>query len=246
MATGPITDLLQPQQQHMLLLFLPLKSGNAETARASIGKSLESMGQPSQPNQKTEPGPDSRPSTGVHFFMFYTMAACTPSPIVVPTFQAAPGVPGGKARDLAVVLSIYDADFEPYIGSFFANPNTVNQLNAILTLVDEEGLVAADDPSSAANILANGGVRKNASAFYQFLMRYNFADPTIPAIGPGGMANPLPAPRYLLGATFPGLTVGKILDAKAGYPEAALLWPSPDATPAPPAITYEPSVPPSA
>jgi hypothetical protein len=242
MATGPITDLLQPQQQHLLLLFLPLKSGQAETARESLGEALGGM------NHKTaDQGPDSRPSTGVHFFMFYTMAACTPSPIVVPTFQAAPGVPGGKARDLAVVMSIYDADFEPYIGAFFADPNTVNTLNAILTLVDEDGLVAPDDPTSAANILANGGVKKNASAFYQFLMRYNFADPTLPAIGPGGIANPRPTPpRYILGATFPGLTVGKILDLKTGYPDAGLLWPSPEGTPPPPAITYEPSVPPSA
>lgn len=240
MATPPITDLIQAQQQHLLMLFLPLKSRHAETALASLNGMLDSTG------QGTGQGTDSRPSTGVHFFMFYPMAACTPSPIVVPTFQAAPGVPGGKARDLLVVMSIYDADFEPYIGSFLEDDNIVKGLNGILSLLDEEGLVAKDDPTSAANILANCGVKKNGPAFFKLLMRYNFADPTIPGIGPGGIANPRPIPpRYFLGATFPGLTVGKILDPKTGYPDAALLWPAPGATPPPPAITYEPSVPPS-
>jgi hypothetical protein len=240
MTTAPVTSLLQAQEQHMLMLFLPLRSAQAETALASLQDVLGVTGQGT-----AGLGTDSRASTGVHFFMIYTMPAGAPSPIVVPTFQVAPAAAGGKAKDLMVVLSLYDADFEPYIGAFFEDPAIVEGLNGILTMVDEEGLVAADDPTSAINILANGGVRKNAAAFFQFLMRYNFADPTIPAIGAGGIANPRPTPpRYFLGATFPGLTVGKILDLKTGYPDAGLLWPSSTATP-PPAITYEPSTPPS-
>ncbi|MEO6193324.1 MAG: hypothetical protein ABIS20_09960 [Thermoanaerobaculia bacterium] len=215
----------------MLMLFLPVRPGQAQDLHATIGQLISGA----------DPGPDSRPSTGVHFFMTYPMVAGTPSPIIVPTFQAAPGV-GGKAKDLLVVLSIYDADFEPYISAFFANPAIVAGLNMIVGMLDETGLVAADDPTSAANIIANGGVRKNPAAFYQLLMRYNFADPTIPAIGPGGIANPAPTPpRYFLGATFPGLTVGKILDLKTGYPDAGALWPESGA----PAITYEPSTPPT-
>jgi hypothetical protein len=215
----------------MLLLFMPLRSTEAQAAIESAGKVFGPAGQ----------GGDSRPSTGVHFYMSYHMPAGAPSPIVVPTFQAAPGV-SGQAKDLLVVLSIYDADFGPYIGSFFSDPAVVASLNALLKTLDEEGLVALDDPASAANILANGGVQNNAEAFFQLLMRYNFADPTIPAIGPGGMANPPSVPsRYTLGATFPGLTIGKILDSATGYPDAGSLWPSPEGTPPPPPITYEPS-----
>jgi hypothetical protein len=230
MTTAPITSLIPAQEQHMLLLFMPLRSGTAQPAIESATRVFGTAGQST----------DSRPSTGVHFSMSYHMPAGAPSPIVVPTFQAAPGV-SGKAKDLLVVLSIYDADFGPYIGSFFDDPAFVKGLNLLLQSLDEDGLVALDDPTSAAYILAHGGVKENAEPFYQLLMRYNFADPTIPAIGPGGMANPLPAPRYTLGATFPGLTVGKILDATTGYPEAGSLWPSPEGTPPPPPITYEPS-----
>jgi hypothetical protein len=230
-ASAPITSLIPAHEQHMLLLFMPLRSGQAQPAIEAAGKVFGVAGQ----------CPDSRPSTGVHFSMSYHMPAGAPSPIVVPTFQAAPGV-SGKAKDLLVVLSIYDADFGPYIGSFFDDPAFVKGLTLLLQSLDEDGLVALDDPTSAAYILAHGGVKENAKAFYQLLMRYNFADPTIPAVGPGGMANPPSVPsRYTLGATFPGLTVGKILDSTTGYPDAGSLWPSPEATPLPPPITYEPS-----
>jgi hypothetical protein len=230
-ASAPITSLIPAHEQHMLLLFMPLRSAEAQSAIESAGKVFGVAGQ----------GGDSRPSTGVHFYMSYHMPAGAPSPIVVPTFQAAPGV-SGQAKDLLVVLSIYDADFGPYIGSFFSDPTIVDSLNALLKTLDEDGLIALDDPTSAASILAHGGVKENAEHFYQLLMRYNFADPTIPAIGPGRMANPPSAPpRYTLGATFPGLTIAKILDATTGYPDVGILWPSPEGTPPPPPITYEPS-----
>jgi hypothetical protein len=231
MATAPITSLLQAQEQHMLMLFLPIHAANAQETSTALNSLLGI----------TPPGPDLRPSTGVHFFMTCHIPAGAPSPIVVPTFQAAPGV-GGKAKDLLLVMSIYDADFEPYISAFFASPLIVAGLNQVISTLEEDGLVAADDPSSAANILANGGVRKNPAAFYQLHMRYNFADPTIPAIGQGGIENPGPTPpRYFLGATFPGLTIGRILDPTTGYPDAAALWPATGA----PKINYEPSTPPA-
>jgi hypothetical protein len=233
---SPITSLLQAEEQHMLLLFLPLKQKPPQPVLESLAK-LAVAAQ----------GNDSRPSTGVHFFMTYHMAAGASSPIVVPTFQAAPAGPGGKPKDLLVVLSIYDRDFEPYIGSFLTNPIIVYGLTEILKALDEDGIVAPDDPTSAVSLVGSpGGLATNAQNFYRLLMRYNFADPTIPAIGPGGIANPPPTPpRYFLGATFPGLTVGKILDPKTGYPDAGVLWPSPEGTPRPPKIMYEPSDPPS-
>jgi hypothetical protein len=228
-APVPINRLDSAQEQHMLLLFMPIRSTEAQPAIEAAGKIFG----------HASPGGDSRPAKGVHFYMSYAMPAGAPSPIVVPTFQAAPGV-AGQARDLLLVLSIYDADFGPYIGAFFDDPATVASLNTLLGNLDEDGLVALDDPTSAANILANGGVQENLDPFFKLLARYNFADPTIPAVGPGGIANPRPEPpRYTLGATFPGLTVAKILDSATGYPDAGILWPSPDETPGPPAITYE-------
>jgi len=236
MTTAPITSLLQAEEQHMLMLFLPVRSEGLQSAIESVGKVFGTAG----------PGTDLRPSQGVHFFMLYHMPAGASSPIIVPTFQTAPAF-AGKAKDLLLVLSIYDADFEPYIGSFLTDPAIVGKLNTLLAEMDEDGLgIAPDDPASAANILANGGVEKNAEAFFQLLMRYNFADPTVPATGPGGSTNPQPAPRYTLGATFPGLTIAKILDPATGYPAAGSLWPSREGTPPPPAITYEPSTPPAA
>lgn len=233
-ATAPITSLIPAQEQHMLMLFLPVRSAAAQPAIETLGKVFGPANQ----------GGDSRPSTGVHFYMTYAMPAGAPSPIAVPTFQAAPAA-AGKAKDLIVVWSLYDADFVPYISSFFADPGTVKSLNELLETLDEDGLVAPDDPTSAAYILAHGGVMENAEAFYKLLMRYNFADPTIPAVGPGGMANsPSATPRYTLWATFPGLTIAKLLDSATGYPDAGSLWPSPEGTPPPPPITYGPSAPP--
>ena len=86
--------------------------------------------------------------------------------------------------------------------------------------MDETGIVEDEDPTSAKNILANDGVVNNPAEFYCLLMRYNFADPTIPAVA----AVPTGAKyKYLLNHTFPGLTIEKILD---NYPNAAELWPA--------------------
>jgi len=109
--------------------------------------------------------------------------------------------------------------------------------------MDESGIVPDSDPTSAKYISQNGGVVKNAHSFYQLLMRYNFADPTIPAVGPGGIANPPAKPwPYALGATFPGLSIGMFLKPAGGYPNAQQLWPAPGEAPK---IYFEPSTPPS-
>ncbi len=234
MPTAPITSIIKAEEQHMLLLFLPIKSG----LPVDIGSFNDVMHGKAGAN-------DSRPSTGVHYFMFSVIPAGVPSPIAVPTFTPAPAN-GGPPKSLLVVLSIYDADFEPYIGSFLSDPTIVKGLNGTLALMDETGIIDDSDPTSAAAILSSGGVAKNASNLFSLLMRYNFADPTIPAVGPAGMTNPPSTPfRYLLGANFPGLTVAKLLDPKNGYPGAAELWPAPGSVPGPQKIYYEPSTPPS-
>ncbi len=215
----------------MLLLFVPLHS-----KAPAVETSLQSIFAPAAPS-------DPRASTGVHFFMFYRMLATDKSRIVVPTFQPAPAGPGGVPKDLLVVLSIYDDDFEPYISAFLTDPIIVAGLNALLGAMDESGIVPDSDPSSAKYIQSHGGVQPNAKAFFKLLMRYNFADPTVPAVGPGGVANPPPKPwPYTLGATFPGLTVGMLLKPVVGYPDALQLWPAPGVAPK---ISYEPSNPPA-
>lgn len=214
----------------MLMLFVPLHSGSAtEKAIPSIHRIFTSASDP-------------RPATGVHFFMFYHMRATDKSRILVPTFQPAPKGPDGVAKDLLVVLSIYDNDFEPYIGAFLTDPTIVAGLTLLLNTMDESGIVPDSDPSSAKFILSNGGIVKNAASFYKLLMRYNFADPTIPAIGPGGAVHPPVNPAYNLGATFPGLTVGMFLRPNGGYPNALQLWPAPGEAPK---IDFERSSPPS-
>ena len=227
----PITKIPKAKEQHMLFLFVPLQS-----KAPAVEKSLQSVFAPPATS-------DPRASTGVHFFMFYRMLATDKSRIVVPTFQPAPAGPSGAPKDLLVVLSIYDDDFEPYIGSFLSDPTIVLGLNALLGAMDESGIVPDSDPSSAKYILSHGGVQPNAKAFFKLLMRYNFADPTVPGVGPGGVANPPKSPwPYTFGATFPGLTVGMVLKPGVGYPDALQLWPAPGEAPA---ITYEPSTPPS-
>jgi hypothetical protein len=163
--------------------------------------------------------------------MFYPLPAdTTPVPALpVPSFQTA------KGKDLLVVLSIYDADFGPYISAFTSNPAIAAGLDLILSLMDESGIVQPTDPTSAAFILKHGGVAKNNTAFFKLLMRYNFADPTIPGaakLPPNTPANP----KYQFGATFPGLTIGSILQ---NYPDAPQLWPLP-----PVDITFAKSTPP--
>lgn len=223
---GPITSLSAPQQQHMLLLFFPLKKG---TLHQAISGMRGLVGQDA--GDGAAPGPDTRTMTGVHFFMFYGLPADTaPSgPTAVPSFQTAPG------KDLLVVLSIYDADFAPYITAFTSQPAIANALNGVLSVMDESGIVDPSDPTSAASILSNGGVEPDSVNFFNLLMRYNFADPTIPAANVFPVNTPA-NPKYLLGATFPGLTVGAILQS---YPNAQTLWPWPQVE-----IQFDPSLPP--
>ena len=210
----------------MLFLFFPLKKGSINAAQ----KAAHEVFAPQTPKAGAG-GADPRVATGVHFFMFYGLPADTPSALPVPSFQTAPG------KDLLVVLSLYDRDFVPYIGSFTSNPTIAAGLNGILSAMDESGIVDPDDPTSAAFILQNGGVAKNNIGFCSLLMRYNFADPTIPAASKFPVNTPA-NPKYLLGATFPGLTVGHIL---ANYPDAGTLWPNPGES-----IQFAPSAPPPA
>jgi hypothetical protein len=232
-ATAPITSLATPAEQHMLFLFFPLKKGTLpqalEGARSVFGT------QPTSAASQAESaagGIDSRVQTGVHFFMFYGLPAdTTPQPpLPVPSFQTSSG------KDLMVVISLYDADFGPYISAFTSQPPIALGLDEILRLMDESDLVDPSDPSSAAFILSHGGVAKNNSSFLELLMRYNFGDPTIPAANVFPVNTPA-NPKYRLGATFPGLTVGSILQS---YPQAESLWPLPA-----PAIQFAPSTPPA-
>lgn len=227
-APAPITFLGVAAQQHMLLLFFPLKKGLLHTALDGAQKSLI----PKQKAPKTAAvggGPDPRVATGVHFSMFYGLPADTrPVPgMPVPTFQTA------KGKDLLVALAIYDADFNAYISAFTSDPSIAQGLDLVLTALDETGIVAATDPTSAAFILANGGVAQNNTGFQELLTRYNFGDPTLPAaaaLPPGAAAG-----KYRLAATFPGATVGAFL---GNYPQARKLWPLPA-----PVIKFAPTPP---
>ena len=208
----PITKISPDKEQHMLLLFLPIKP--AKKPEAEFHKLFAAAAPPA-------PAPvDNRGLTGVHFFMIYRMSAGEQSRIVVPTFTVAP--PGANNSVIQPVI--------------------VHALDGIVDSMDESGIVPDTDTSSAVYIKANKGVANNADGFYKLLMRYNFADPTVPAIGPGGVANvPKPQWPYVLAATFPGLTVGMMLKPITGYPNALQLWPTPGAAPA---IFYDPSKPP--
>jgi hypothetical protein len=209
----PVTAVSAAEQQHLLLLFVPLKKGTVARA-AEAAKVLQ-----------TPPGtpPDIRAATGVHFFMIYPLADGTaPVPALpVTSFKTMPG------KDLLVVMSIYDAEFAPYIGAFVADKTIAAGLNLILELSDESGIVPDTDPTSANYILAHGKVQKNADAFNCFLMRYNFGDPTMAAgshTNTDKHAKPGTPPKYTFGTNFPGLTVGKVL---ANYANAKTLWPFP-------------------
>jgi hypothetical protein len=202
----PITSLQPPQQQHMLLLFLPVQKGLvAELAKATNGAIAAK-----------NDAPDLRAATGVHFFMIYGLPdGSQPALPPVPTFTTA------KGKDLLVVLSIYDAPFRPYIGAFTKYEAIAKALDNVLRALDETGIITPDKPTSADFILKHGGVFKNTEAFVQLLMRYNFADPAIPAATGAGI---VPAgAKYFLGGTFPGMTVGSILQ---NYRDAASLWPA--------------------
>lgn len=199
----PITTLSAREQQHMLLLFMPMKKlGGAKAFQTVSDLQLK----------LTEKAKDNRAATGVHFSMFYYLPSGTTPKLPVPSFQTAEG------KDLLVVQALYDADFKPYIDSFVNDPDIAGGLNFILEHMDESGIVKDTDPTSAKYIIENGKVEENPNEFYCLLMRYNFADPTIPAAAKITSLN-----KYLLTHTFPGLTIEKILD---NYPDARELWPS--------------------
>ncbi|HEX8249172.1 MAG TPA: hypothetical protein VF599_13425 [Pyrinomonadaceae bacterium] len=227
---GAVTSLSAPEEQHLLLLFLPLKHGSKPPLESDGISTLHTLFSGSPPADSTAQS-DPRPATGVHFFMIYALAAGAEQnpPPPFPAFQVPPPNPDTKEpRDLAVVLSIYDADFGPYIGAFTSSPTFSALLDAtVLQSLDETGFVDPDDPTSAQGILANGGTFANPDAFVALLMRYNWADPTRPAAtSPTNIANPNPDWKpYFLGATFPGLTIGKILNTSNGYPNALELYP---------------------
>jgi hypothetical protein len=230
---APITFVPAAQEQHMLFLFLPLKQGLIQPTLGAVSEIAGRIG-PAEPAAEpaADLGPDNRGATGVHFFMFYGLAAGTaPTPAMpVPTFQTA------KDKDLLVVISIYDADFAPYISAFGPIFGLLD--TQLLPALDETDIQIDDPTSSAAYIMANGGVEANSTGFLKLLMRYNFADPTIPAAAVGPVNTPA-NPKYFLGATFPGLTVGSILQS---YPNATSLYPWPAQS-----ITFEASqAPPSA
>jgi len=225
----PVTKVAAPDEQHLLFLGLPIVfKPNSDPAAAVMG--LLGGGSPSS---------DPRAATGVHFFMTYLLLAGLPQPVPppFPLFQLPPVNPDtNEPRHLLVVMSIYDADFGPYIGAFTRDPGFAAQLDKLLAVLDETGFIDPSDPTSAAGILANGGTFQNPDAFVQLLMRYNWADPTLPASILGSTVNPPPNPKYVLGATFPGLTIARLLNTTTGYPGASQLWPYP-AVP----IEYAPS-----
>jgi hypothetical protein len=226
---GAVTSLMSPEEQHLLLLFLPLKHGAKPPLESDAVSTLHTLFSGKQVKGTTAPS-DPRPATGVHFFMIYALAAgkTTNPPPPFPAFQVPPPNPETKApRDLAVVMSIYDADFGPYIGAFTSDPDFAALLDATLLVgLDETGFVDPNDPTSALGILANGGTFQNQDAFVALLMRYNWADPTRPgATSAANIKKPDPNWKpYFLGATFPGLTISKILSTN-GYPNALQLYP---------------------
>ncbi len=193
------------KQQHMLLLFMPIKKQSFPLLAVQKKKVSSSP-------------PDLRSTTGVHFAMFHYVPDGAPSFLPVPTFQSAPG------KDLLIALSLYDADFEPYISAFTAHPSIAQALDGVLSLLDETGIVADDDPTSAVSILARGGVEQNNEQFIQLLLRYNFGDPSLAGAAGNALILPSTGQRYSLHATFPGLTVGDVID---NYPNASTLWPWP-------------------
>lgn len=237
----PITEVPKSEQQHMLLLFFPIKAGGGAKAAEGARQVLSSQSAASPTAPKKSAGKpmalpaDPRGLTGVHFFMIYHLSSAhPPPPMIVPTFQAA------KGKDLLVVQSIYDADFKPYITAFTNNLAIAFGLDQVLQSMDESGLYPdwKTAKNSAIQIVKNakpdgtGGVNAHPTEFIELLMRYNFGDPLIAGSStPPSNTFTKPGPKYLLAATFPGLTVGKILQ---NYPNANALWPLP-----PPAIKFD-------
>src|SRR5712664_4390346 len=111
MPASPITHLTAPEEQHMLFLFLPLISGATPPLESEAVSTLHALFSGTH-SSGASVLPDPRPVTGVHFFMVYALkAGVTPaSPPPFQAFQVPPPNPETKApRDLAVVMSIYDA-----------------------------------------------------------------------------------------------------------------------------------------
>ncbi|MCC9017884.1 hypothetical protein [Flavobacterium lipolyticum] len=213
MSTSQVITVPITEQQHLLFLFLPLKKG----LLAEAIKAAQLIREAAAP--ATAPSGDLRKTTGVHYFTIYAQEDGKPTPgIPVPGFQSFPG------KDVMVVMSIYDGQFDAYINAFFEIEAVVNGLNGLLHLIDETGIpgVDPDGPTSAKHIIKKKGVKKNAAAFFCFLMRYNFGDPVFSAGDKNG--------KYTFGTNFPGLTVAKIIDK---YPKASEIWP-----PAPSDVTY--------
>ncbi|WP_337968047.1 hypothetical protein [uncultured Flavobacterium sp.] len=205
MSTTPVITVPITDQQHLLFLFIPLKKGFLTEAMGAAQKVKEAAA------PLTAPTGDLRKTTGVHYFTIYAQADGVPTPgIPVPGFQSFPG------KDVLVVTSIYDGQFDAYISAFFEIDAIVQGLNGLLHLMDESGIpnVDANGKTSANYIAKMGGVKKNALAFYCLLMRYNFGDPILSAGDKNG--------KYVFGTNFPGLTVAKIID---NYPNADKIWP---------------------
>lgn len=199
--TVPITD-----QQHLLFLFIPLRKGTVPKALAAAEVVKEAA------KSAAAPTGDLRKTTGVHYFTIYGQAdGQATAGIPVPGFQSFPG------KDVLVVMSLYDGQFDAYIDAFFEIDDVVKGLNLLLAFMDEEGIPGVDPNgrTSAKHIIKMEGVKKNAKAFYCLLMRYNFGDPTLSAGEKKG--------KYVFGTNFPGLTVAKIID---NYPDAGKLWPA--------------------
>ncbi|MEO8533595.1 MAG: hypothetical protein ABI441_07590 [Flavobacterium sp.] len=199
--TVPITD-----QQHLLFLFIPLKKGVIAEAMTAAEKVKEAA------KLTAAPVGDLRKTTGVHYFTIYAQADGQPTPgIPVPGFQSYPG------KDVLVVMSIYDGQFDAYISAFFQIDEIVKGLDTLLLFMDETGIPGVDPngKTSANYIHKMGGVKKNPLAFYCLLMRYNFGDPVLSAGDKNG--------KYVFGTNFPGLTVAKVID---NYPNADKIWPA--------------------
>lgn len=217
--SNAITYVGTPDQQHMLFLFFPIKKGLFH--KALEGAHLLHHAVKTAAN---DPGPDMRAQTGVHFFMFYAVAAGAKSKLPVTTFQPMPD------KDLLVVQAIYDGEFTDYIGSFVQQEAIEKGLNLIVSVMDESNIpgIDANGPNSANFILAHKGVKSNPDAFNCLLMNYNFADPTLAgkAYTPvTKLTNPL------FGATFPGLSVSNILtNYSVNGVTGVDLWPFPPET----------------
>src|SRR3954462_13028500 len=111
----PIVKVAAPDEQHLLFLGLPIVFKPNTDPTTAVMALLGGGG------GGDATGGDPRPATGVHFFMVYVLVAGMPQPIPppFPMFQLPPVNPEtNEPRHMLVVMSLYDADFGPYIGAF--------------------------------------------------------------------------------------------------------------------------------